>query len=372
LGWVSFFQDVSSEMIYPLLPLFLVNVLGAPTSIVGLIEGIAESTASLLKVFSGWLSDRTGHRKTWAVAGYGLSALVKPMVALARGWPFVLFVRFADRFGKGVRTAPRDALIAASTDQAQRGRAFGFHRAMDTAGAALGPLLASGLLLLYNSNYRPVFAWALVPGLISVAILIIFVREVREAEGERREPPRLSLKPFSRTYKLFLLVTVLFTLGNSSDAFLVLRAQNLGVPPAAIPLVWLLFNVVYSLVSTPAGILSDRIGRKRVMVSGYLVFALVYLGFALAGAAWEVWGLFVVYGVYYGVTEGVARAFAADLVPGHLRGTAFGVYHTLTGLALLPASLIAGWLWQSFTPAAPFAFGAVLSSVAAVLLAALL
>ncbi|MFQ5596310.1 MAG: MFS transporter [Anaerolineae bacterium] len=370
LGLVSLFQDISSEMIYPLLPLFLANVLGADKAIIGLIEGIAESTASLLKVFSGWLSDRSGRRKAWAVGGYSLSALVKPAVALAQAWPFVLGVRFLDRVGKGVRTAPRDALLAASTPAESRGRSFGLHRAMDTTGAIIGPLLAFVLLPVFSGNYRPVFAVTIIPGLISVALLVFLVRErhVRAPLGER-QGLRISLAPFDRQFRLFLLAVVVFTLGNSSDAFLLLRADATGVPGVQIPLLWLVFNVVYALASTPAGALSDRIGRRGVIVGGYAVFALVYLGFARASTVWHIWLLFAAYGLYYGLTEGVQRAYAADLVPDHLRGTAFGVYHTLTGLALFPASLVAGRLWQTIGVPAPFFYGAAMSGLAVAIFA---
>ncbi|MFQ5856477.1 MAG: MFS transporter [Anaerolineae bacterium] len=365
LGLVSLFQDISSEMIYPLLPLFLANVLGADKVIIGLIEGIAESTASLLKVFSGWLSDRSGRRKAWAVGGYSLSALVKPIIALATAWPFVLVVRFLDRVGKGVRTAPRDALLAASSPAESRGRSFGLHRAMDTAGAVAGPLLAYALLPVFSGNYRPIFALTLIPGLISVALLIFLVRERRvEASPAQRQGLKLSLAPFDRPFRLFLLAVLVFTLGNSSDAFLLLRANATGVPGVQIPLLWLVFNVVNALASTPAGALSDRMGRRGVIISGYGVFALVYLGFAGANTAWQIWLLFAAYGLYYGLTDGVQRAYAADLVPAHLRGTAFGIYHTLTGLALFPASLVAGWLWQTVGVPAPFFYGAAMSGLA--------
>ncbi|MFQ6014498.1 MAG: MFS transporter [Anaerolineae bacterium] len=358
LGWVSFFTDASTEMIYPLLPLFLSNVLGAPTTVIGLIEGVAESTASLLKVFSGWFSDRIGRRKELVLAGYGLSNVVKPMLSLATTWPHVFLIRFTDRLGKGVRTSPRDAIIADSAPAAVRGSSFGFHRAMDTAGAAAGPLTAFLLLPLLQGNYRHLFFLSLIPGAIAVALVAILVREKGPRDRIAAELPRLSLKPFNRQFKLFLLAVLFFTLGNSSDAFLILRAQNAGVTAALIPLLWLLFNMVYSLSSWPAGILSDRVGRRALIVSGYLIFALVYLGFALVQSAWQVWGLFVLYGLYYGATEGVQRAYAADLVPAHLRGTAYGIYHTATGLALFPASFVAGVLWQTVGVFAPFVYGA--------------
>ncbi len=371
MGLVSFFQDVSSEMIYPLLPVFLVTVLRAPATALGLIEGTAETIASLLKVFSGWLSDRSGRRKIWAIAGYGLSGLIKPTVALARGWPWVFVVRLTDRFGKGLRTAPRDALLAASVSESRMGRAFGFHRAMDTLGAVLGPLVAALLLYLYGQGedaYRLTFAWALLPGLLSLLILIILVREKRGA-GKSGQLPKLSLEPFPAAFKRFLFVVVLFMLGNSSDAFVILRAKDLGIAPALVPVAWgLVFNVVYSAVSVPAGMLSDRIGRRRVIVMGYLLYALTYLGLAVAGLEWHAWALLALYGVYYGLTEGVLRAMAADLAPEEVRGTAFGIYHTFTGLALLPASLIAGYLWDNVGHGAPFVVGAATGILAAALL----
>ncbi len=368
LGWVSLFQDISSEMIYPLLPLFLANTLGVDKAIIGLIEGVAESTASLLKVFSGWLSDRSGKRKTWAVAGYTLSALVKPVLALANHWPLVLLIRFLDRVGKGIRTAPRDALLAASASAETRGRSFGLHRTVDTTGAILGPLLAFTLLPLFDGNVRPIFALTLIPGLLSVALLIFLVREPPAAPARvERTRVQLSPAPFDRPFRLFLLAVVVFTLGNSSDAFLLLRANATGIAEGQIPLLWLVFNIVYAATSIPAGELSDHIGRRRVIILGYLIFALVYLGFARASLAWHIWFLFAAYGLYYGFTDGVQRAYAADLVPAHLRGTAYGLYHTLTGLALLPASVMAGWLWQTFGVPAPFLYGMAMSGLAVII-----
>lgn len=366
-SFVSLFQDTASEMIYPLLPTFLTGVLLAPATVVGLIEGLAESLSTLLKVVSGWLSDRSGRRKLWASGGYLLSGLVKPFFALAVAWPQVLVIRTLDRAGKGVRGAPRDALMALDVPAGQRGQAFGFHRAMDTLGAVIGPVLAAFLLQAYQGNLRAVFAWAILPGLLSAALAIVFVRE-RPAQRSAAVLPRLTLAPFDRRFKRFLLVLVLFMLANSSDAFLLLRARATGLPLTLVPLLWLVFNSVYALGAGPAGWLSDRLPRKRVLIAGFSVYSLVYLGFASVSAAWQVWLLFACYGLYYALTEGVSRALTADLTPPELRGTAFGLYYTATGLALFPASLIAGVLWDAVGPWAPFAFGAGWSALATLLL----
>jgi MFS family permease len=369
LGLVSFFQDMSSELIYPLLPLFLVQVLGADTRIVGLIEGAAESTASLLKLVSGWLSDRWGSRKGWAVAGYGLSGLIKPVLALTVTWPQVLVIRLLDRTGKGLRTSPRDALLAASVESDERGWAFGFHRSMDTLGAVAGPLAAFLLLGWYGGKFRPVFAWALVPGIISVGLLAGLAREVSypatSSEAADHPTDHASL---SREFKLFVAVVGLFALGNSSDAFLILRAQSVGLAAAVVPLAWMATNVVYALAATPAGKAADQLGKKRVMVGGYLFFALIYAGFAAATQSWQIWPLFAGYGLYHGLTDGVGRALVADLVGESTRGTAYGLYHAVTGLSLFPASVIGGFLWFRFGPSALFLFGAGLACVAALLL----
>lgn len=364
---VSLFQDISSEMIYPLLPSFLSGVLLAPASIVGLVEGQAESLSTLLKIISGWLSDRSGRRKAWASGGYTLSGLAKPFFAIATAWPQVLIVRTLDRLGKGVRGAPRDALMAMDVPPEKRGQAFGFHRAMDTLGAVIGPILAAVLLQLYQGELRAVFAWAILPGLLSALLSILLVRE-RPAPAQATRPPRLTLAPFDRRFKRFLIVLVLFTLANSSDAFLLLRAQTSGIPLALTPLVWLVFNVVYALGAGPAGWLSDRLPRKRMLIAGFSVYSLVYLGFTLLTDAWQIWPLFAFYGLYYAMTDGVGRAFTADLTPAELRGTAFGLYYAATGLALFPASVIAGLLWDHIGPWAPFAFGAGWSGLATLLL----
>ncbi len=375
-GLVSLLTDISSEMIVPVLPLFLTIVLGAPVAAVGLIEGVAESTASVLRVFSGWLSDRAGKRKPLILAGYGLSNLTKPLLALAGAWPHVLALRFADRFGKGIRTAPRDALIADSVDHSVRGRAFGFHRAMDTTGAAIGPLLAAGTLALTSSggnpagNPRAVFWLASVPGIAAILVGWLFLRD-RAVPPKDSAAPRLGFRDLGRPFALFTAIATLFAVGNSSDAFLILRAQNVGMAVAAIPLAYFAFNTLYALLATPAGILSDRWGRRPLLAAGYVVFAVVYAGFAVAPNAGVAAALFLLYGAYYALTDGVARALVADLVPASLRATAMGTFATATGLALLPASVIAGFLWQSVAPAAPFAYGAATAALSAALLVAL-
>ncbi len=376
----SFLTDISSEMLVHLLPLFLANVLGVRLSIVGLIEGVAETTASLLKVFSGWLSDRLGDRKWLTVAGYSLSTLAKPFLYVANTWGAVLAVRFADRAGKGIRTAPRDALVADSIDAQRRGLAFGLHRAGDTAGAMIGLLIALGVvyalqgvgLTLQRPTFQTIVLISIVPAVLAVLVLVVGARNVPVTS--QRERPRLSLTGFDSRFKRFLIVVVLFTLGNSSDAFLVLRAQDMGLSVAAVMGVLALFNLVYALVATPAGALSDRIGRRRVIVGGWLAYAAIYLGFGLAGAAWQIWALFALYGVYYGLVEGTAKALVADVVQPEQRGTAYGVYNAAIGLAAFPASLIAGMLWQGvgrwagFGPSAPFLFGAGMALLAVVLL----
>lgn len=367
MGIASFLTDISSEMIYPILPLFLVNVLGAPKSVIGLIEGVAESTASLLKVFSGWLSDKLGKRKPLILFGYSLSDLSKPLLTFTTSWTQVFAIRFADRFGKGVRTAPRDALIADSTTKNLRGKAFGFHRALDTAGAATGPFLAFLILSVSHNNYRRVFLFSAIPGTLAILVLVFFLKE-KAHKDHSVERPRITFASLSREFKIFTLVSTVFALGNSSDAFLLLRAQNLGIAVALVPIVYFLFNIVYTILAMPAGILSDRIGRKKVIIGGYLTFALIYLGFAIANRAIYVWPLFALYGVYYALTEAVQKAFVGDLAPSGLTGTAMGTYNTLIGIAMLPASLIGGALWQYFGAPATFFYGAGLAFLAAMLL----
>lgn len=376
----SFLTDVSSEMLVHLIPLFLANVLGVRLSLVGLIEGVAETTASLLKVLSGWLSDRLGDRKWLTVLGYGLSTLAKPFLYFANSWGAVLAVRFTDRMGKGIRTAPRDALVADSIDEGRRGLAFGLHRAGDTAGALLGLAIALGVvrvmqgheLTLERTTFRTIVLLSILPAALAVLVLVFGAQNVPVTS--QRQRPQLSLRGFDSRFKRFLAVVVLFTLGNSSDAFLVLRAQDMGLSLTAVLGVLAQFNIVYAALSTPAGALSDRLGRRRLIIGGWLVYALIYLGFGLARSPWQLWLLFALYGVYYALAEGAAKALVADVVPAAQRGAAYGVYNAAIGLAALPASLLAGILWQGmgswsgFGPSAPFMFGAALALLAAALL----
>jgi len=369
LGWVSFFTDASSETIYPLLPLFLTNVLKASSPVIGLIEGIAEATASLLKTLSGWLSDRMHRKKIFVFYGYLVSALTKPLFYFVTFWQQVLFLRFFDRVGKGVRTSPRDALISDLAKRRVRGKSFGFHRAMDTAGAIVGSLLAFSLMSLLASNYRLIFLISAIPAFIAISLIPLIEEKKKEKpKGEEKEGEvKLAFSSLERGLKLFIVVSFIFSLGHFSNAFLILRAQTAGISPKIIPLVYLLFNLVYALISIPAGILSDRIGRKKLIIFGYFFFALIFVGFAFARSPLSIVLLFAGYGIYYGVAEGVQRAFVGDISRHEVRGTAYGLYHTAVGIALFPASVIAGFLWKLFSPTATFLYGALMATVAGIL-----
>ncbi|HEX5436048.1 MAG TPA: MFS transporter [Gemmatimonadaceae bacterium] len=363
LSAVSFFTDVSSEMIYPLIPIFLSTVLGAGAGAVGVVEGAAESTSALLKLASGWVSDRARRRKPLVVAGYAVSTFVRPLIALTGSVAQVLAVRVGDRVGKGVRTSPRDALIADSVDPAIRGKAFGFHRASDHAGAVVGPLLAFGILQWESASLRALFWLAAIPGVIALLVLMIAVRD-RPRERSHATPLDLS-QPMGRRFWAYLGVLLLFTLGNSTDAFLLLRAGQLGVSAALIPVLWAMLHVVKSASSTPGGALSDRIGRKPLIVAGWTVYALVYFAFGQARHEWQAWAVFAIYGVYFGLTEGVEKALVTDLVPQGRRGSAFGWYNLAIGLGALPASVIFGAIWDHWGAGVAFTFGAVMALVAA-------
>jgi MFS family permease len=384
LGMVSFLTDVSSEMIFgPLFPLFLANVLGVKTTIIGLIAGVTEGTESILKIFSGWISDRVGKRKVFALLGYGLSTIAKPFMYLTAAWGQVLGVRFVDRLGKGLRTSPRDALVAASSLPEERGRSFGFHRAMDTGGAVVGLgaaavvvfLLQREMLQLTQSTYQRIVLIGVVPAVLAVLLLFFFVQErqqrIPQEDALNQQLPKAE-GGFSTQFKIFLAIMFIFTLGNSSDAFLSLRVQNLGYSLFHIILMFILFNIIYASTSLPAGMLSDKLGRKRVIAMGWLIYALVYFGLAHTFAPWQAWLLFATYGLYYGLSDGVARAFIADMVAEERRGTAYGLYHGTIGFGLLAANLIAGWLWQTINPAAPFFFGAGMAAAAMVALITLI
>lgn len=366
LGWTSFFEDVSSQMNYSLLPLFLANVLGINKRFIGLIEGIGETTASLLKILFGWLSDKLKSRKTFVIVGYGITAISRPFLSLAsKGW-HVLGLRFLDRVGKGTRTSPRDALIADSCLESERGRTFGFHRAMDTAGAVVGPLLAFFLLSKIGMNYRSIFLISVIPAALAV-ILASIAREKKNIEVQNLKI-NSSSGVLSADFKKFLFIISLFTLGNSSDAFLILRANNVGINPVIVPILWLLFNFTYAVSSLPSGILSDRIGSKQVIFYGFLLYSIVYFGFAFASSQYQVWLLFIIYGFYYGLTDGVCRSFISKLVSFGQRATAFGIYHAVIGLIALPASLTMGLLWDWKGPRIAFMFGMILTLLSAVLL----
>jgi MFS family permease len=372
----SFLTDISSEMILNLVPLFLANVLGVGTAVIGLIDGVAETTASLLKLYSGALSDKLGQRKWLAVIGYGLSTLSKPFLYFANAWGWVMGVRFADRMGKGIRTAPRDALMAGSISEKQRGLAFGIHRAGDTAGAFIGLGIAtliiwltqSGSAALSRHTFQLVVLASIIPAVLAVVVLAGFTHEVITKVDAKT--PIFSLKGLDNRFKAFLLAAILFTLGNSSDSFIILRGQERGLNVIQVMLMLMTFNLVYTVLAGPFGALSDKIGRRKLIIGGWLAYGVIYLGFALSKTGWGIWALFGFYGIYYAMTEGAAKAFVADLVPPERRGTAYGLYNAALALTAFPASLIAGILWQGvgswggFGPSAPFLFGAVLALAA--------
>lgn len=368
-GLVSLLTDLSSQMIVPLLPLFLTSVLHAQIGNVGIIEGFATSASNVLKLFSGWLSDRIEKRKGLMVIGYGISNIVKPLFAICGSWGHVFGLRFVERLGKGVRAAPRDALIADSTTKEERGKGFGFHRSMDTLGAALGPLIAFGILAKHPGAYRTVFWVSAIPGVLAIFIIVVFLKEKRQTvHNGKKQLPKITFKGLDPRFVRFTLVASLFAIGNSSDAFLVLRAQSVGMAPAMIPLAYFAFNLTYSITSVPIGMLSDRIGRRTVIIGGYIIFALIYFGFGIAQSSSLIWVLFIIYGLYYAATEGVQKAYIGDLVSQGQRGTAMGTYNALTGFAALPASIIPGYLWQLFGPGVAFGYTTIIAFLAAFLM----
>jgi MFS family permease len=388
ISLVSLFNDSSSEIIYPVLPLFLALTLGASRAQIGLIEGAAESLSGLLKLFSGYFSDRRGRRKGMVVFGYGLASVARPLIGLATQWPQVFAIRMADRFGKGVRSAPRDAMIADAAAPEERGLAFGFNRAMDHAGAVIGPLIAYAVLSVIAANreaptaenYKTLFLLAAVPALFAVLVAIFAVRESGHAargnaagdvaaDASPTTPPRLTLRGFDSNFKRFLVIVALFTLSNSSDAFLLLRAQQAGVGAALIPLLWAALHVSKVVSSVLGGDLSDRLGRKTMIVAGWALYAAVYLAFAFVSSATEAWILFLVYGIYFGLTEGTEKALVADLVRPEQRGTAYGLYNLAFSITVLPASLLMGWLWDWRGAPTAFAVSAAVGSTAMLLLA---
>jgi len=366
-GITSFLTDMATEMVYPLIPLYL-TVLGAPPAILGVIEGFAESTASILKVFSGRLSDRLHRRKPLAIIGYSGSMFGRLLLYISNAWGLVFAGRMVDRIGKGVRNAPRDAIIADSTPVGKRGTAFGLHRAMDTLGAAAGVAVAIWAVStlghdLAHRDYQRIFLLSLIPATLGVVVLF-FVREPPLAHGVR-QLPRPTLRGLPAKLKWFLLVVTIFALGNSSNQFLVLRAKGLGMSVLAVLAAYMLYNVVYGVLSYPFGRLSDRVGRKRMLVAGYVFYGAVYIGFALATRAESAWIIFALYGVFSALNEGLEKALVADIAPAEHRATFIGLHSTLTGIGLLPASLLAGGLWSLFGPSAPFWFGGCLGLAAA-------
>jgi len=377
----SFLTDISSEMIVYLIPLFLSNVLGLRMAYIGLIDGTAETTASLVKIYSGALSDKIGKRKWLAVLGYAISTVAKPFLYFANTWGWVLGVRFSDRVGKGIRTGPRDALVAASTESDNRGFAFGLHRAGDTAGAFIGIGMAALIIRLTQTNqallsvhtFRIAVLASVIPAVLAVIILALGATDLG-VPGMAAEKLRFSLKEVNPRFKNFLWIMILFTLGNSSDSFIILRAQERGLSVLHTMFMLMTFTAIYSFLSSPLGALSDGVGRRKLIISGWLAYAFVYLGFALANAGWQIWIFFGLYGIFYAATEGVTKALVADLVPDSQRGTAYGLFHAAIGITALPASLLAGLLWQGFGdwagfgPSAPFFFGAALAFLASLLL----
>ncbi|MDD5297513.1 MAG: MFS transporter [Rhodocyclaceae bacterium] len=356
LGLVSFFNDSASELIYPLVPLYLASVLMAGPRTLGIIEGMAEATGSLLKLFSGVLADRRHSTKPWVAAGYGVAALARPLFAFATSWPMVLALRFADRVGKGLRTSPRDALLALTVAPSQRGLAFGFHRALDNAGAVVGPLLAAWLLA-QQVPLKNVFLWAAVGGAIAVS-LALAVREPERGANATVHRFSWTLEGLPSRFKRYLAVLALFTLGNSSNMFLLLRARDMGLPEYQVPLLWALVSLTAALFSTPLSALSDRLGRRRLIVAGWGVYALFYLALGLMGRSWLLWPLFAFYGLFLAATEGAEKALVADMAPPEMLGTAYGWFNLTIGFMLLPASIVFGWLWQTLDPLAAFAFSA--------------
>ena len=364
LGLTSLLTDISTEMVYPLIPLFLTSQLGASPTIVGIIEGVAESLASILKVFSGYISDKVGKRKPLAIAGYSFSTIGKMFLYFATSWGWVFLGRTSDRFGKGIRTAPRDALIAEAVDKENIGRAYGLHRALDTLGATIGIALAYYFLTSYKGDYKAVFMYSLIPAFLGV--IVLFFAKESKVTNQLSKKLSFSWKSLDRRLQMFLIVILIFALGNSSNQFLLLRAKNVGFSESDVILLYLVYNIVYMIFSYPMGRLSDKIGRKKLLIIGYFLYGIVYLGFAVFGFKSAMWILFSVYGLYIALTEGVEKALVAEISPSHLKATVIGLHATFTGIGLLPASFIAGILWDTLGVTAPFYFGGIMGVLAAI------
>lgn len=365
VGLTSFLTDTTTKMIYAVMPLFLMT-LGASKTEISLIEGIAESTASVLKALSGWGSDKIGKNKPFMIIGYGFTAILSPMFTFVTTPLQVLMIRFSERVGKGIRTAPRDSLVAGSSDEQSRGKNFGFHKAMDNSGAIIGPLLAFGILSLFPGAYRRVFLLAAIPGLMGLITVTVFIKEAKKTTAH--EQPQISLRHFSKRYYAFLAIVFVFTLGNSTDALLLIKASDVGIADAFIPLLFMIVNGVSVIFSVPAGILSDKIGRERLIIFGYLMYAMIYFGFGKTQGQASIFLLFALYGLYSAATDGIQKALVSDLVDSKVRGTGLGLYNCLIGVTLLPASIIAGLLYDHVNNRAPFFYGACMALIAAVLM----
>ncbi|MEW6456077.1 MAG: MFS transporter [Acidobacteriota bacterium] len=366
LGFVSLLNDSASEMIYPFLPVFITKYLGAGPAFLGLIEGAAESINSFLKLGSGWFSDRVKRKKPFVSIGYVIASFLRPLIGIARSWITVFFLRFFDRVGKGIRASPRDAMIAESSSIEIRGKSFGFHRGMDNLGAFIGPLIAFSLVKFANIDLRTLFILTLIPGIFVFILVVFFLKEIGSFSSEKVEHRENS--KFSFTFKYYLFTLMIFTLGNSSDTFLFLKATETGVSMAFLPVLWMAHNLVKSSLSYPSGSLSDKIGRKKIIIFGWILYSIIYFGFAFSTSPFHVLFLFVVYGSVFGITEGVEKAFVADMVKPTQRGTAYGLYNFILGVSLFPASLITGVLWQKINSKAAFLFGAMMALVASILM----
>ncbi len=369
LGLVSLFTDLSSQMIFPLIPLYLVSVLGTGALVVGICEGAAETTASLIKVFSGYWSDRLKRRKPFIFIGYSLSAITKPLFALAGAWPLVLTIRMIERVGKGIRSAPRDAIVAESVNRSVRGKAYGFHRAMDGLGSVLGAFLAFILLSTTNSDYARIFLLAGIPGIAAV-LFILFIKEPEGREGQQVKPTsmRVSFRALPANLRLLIVAGSVFYLGHFGYAFLLLRAKDIGLTDQTAILLYVLFYVVYVIAAIPAGMLSDRVGRKPVLMASYLIFAIVSLGLIFSDSLHSVLPFFAIYGISFAMFDSVQRAYVVDFAPEHLRATALGTFHAAVGLVALPGGYIAGMLWDTIGPEATFVYGLTLAVISSLLL----
>jgi len=364
-GITSFLTDTTTKMIYAIMPLFLISI-GASKTEVSLIEGIAESTASVLKALSGWRSDKIGRNKPFMVVGYAITAILSPLFSIVTSPLQVLIIRFTERVGKGIRTAPRDSLIAGSSSECKKGRSFGFHKAMDNSGAVVGPLLAYAILTVFPSDYRKVFLLSAIPGILGVLVIISFVKEAKKSKAEL--PGKIAFKDFPIRYYIFLGIAFIFTLGNSTDALLLVKANDIGIKALFIPLVYLIFNSVAVIFAVPAGILSDRFGRERLIIFGYLLYSIIYFGFGRTNDKAVVILLFALYGLYSAATDGVQKALVSDLIDKNKRGTGLGIYNSIIGITLLPASVIAGVLYDKVDNRAPFYFGSAMALTATILM----